>query len=77
MRSFLTRLGLIAPRHTYALLDPNGLCIGFHHGRQAPAEQGWVQVKEARQHWLGRPLPAQARATSAFPPPGWHRALAG
>ncbi|MFF7705941.1 hypothetical protein [Pseudomonas sp. NPDC007930] len=77
MRSLLTRLGLLAPRRTYALLDSNGLCSGFHTGTQAPAGYGWVQVPEARLHWLGRPLPAEARLPARASGRNWARAFAG
>ncbi|MFK0093186.1 hypothetical protein [Pseudomonas sp. NPDC090592] len=51
------------PRHNaYARLDAQGKCLAFKQCSQAPGGSGWVQVSEIQLAWLGRELPADARA---------------
>ena len=45
----------------YARLDSEGNCLAFKQCSQPPGGSGWVQVREIRLGWLGRPLPASAR----------------
>lgn len=54
---------LFTPRarmRRFALLDAKGTCRALRECREVPAEQGWVEVRELRNHWLGQPLPEDA-----------------
>ncbi|NVZ60480.1 hypothetical protein HX867_00150 [Pseudomonas gingeri] len=49
-----------SPRH-FALLDQNGICLGFKSCRTPPVNGNWVSVNEIRLCWLHHPLPANVR----------------
>lgn len=54
---------LFTPRarmRCFALLDAKGNCRALREAREQPRGNGWIEVCELRQHWLGRPLPAHA-----------------
>ncbi|AXQ46783.1 hypothetical protein ACTORR_18480 [Pseudomonas sp. SAR267] len=63
------------PRHNaYARLDGEGICLAFKQCSQAPSGSGWVQISEIQLAWLGRELPAEARAC-ARASRRWHQRI--
>ena len=54
---------LLTPRarmRRFALLDATGTCRALREARELPAEDGWVEVRELRNQWLGQALPLEA-----------------
>ncbi|WDY57271.1 hypothetical protein [Pseudomonas sp. PSKL.D1] len=62
MASLWTQLFKRPRRSAYARLDASGKCLAFKECQQPPAGADWVHVTEIQLAWLGRPLPANARA---------------
>lgn len=60
----LSLWSLLTPRpqrRCFALLDAQGQCRALREAHTPPSEAGWVEVRELRASWLGRPLPQDAR----------------
>ncbi|WP_060512471.1 hypothetical protein [Pseudomonas sp. NBRC 111124] len=62
MASLWTLLCQRPRRNAYARLDEEGKCLAFKQCSQAPSGSGWVQISVIQLAWLGRELPAEARA---------------
>lgn len=56
-----------SPTRYFAELDAQDNCLALWALDRSPDTGRWVQVTELNPHWLGRPLPRDARA--AIPAP--------
>ncbi|WP_022961206.1 hypothetical protein [Halopseudomonas pelagia] len=56
-----------SPAHYFAQLDAHDNCLALWALDQSPDTGHWVQVTELNPHWLGRPLPRDARADLQAP----------
>ncbi|WP_043308592.1 hypothetical protein [Pseudomonas sp. ML96] len=70
---------LLTPRarmRRFALLDAKGNCRALREASEMPGDDGWVEVHELRNHWLGQRLPAEARVIPQHPAKRAQSALA-